>query len=57
MNECKNCGEYVTSDFVRVFGTDENVVYGCPACSNMRELMSGFGARASSPSPQPAREA
>lgn len=33
MPECQNCGEYVTSDYVRVFtpdGTDEPRV--CPFC-------------------------
>ena len=57
MHECHNCGEYVTPDFVRVFGTEEHVVYGCPACSNMRELMSGLGARVSAEAPRTAREA
>jgi hypothetical protein len=45
MHTCANCGSFVTADFVRVFGTEDDRVFGCPQCSNMRELMRGLGAR------------
>ncbi|WP_318566716.1 DUF7563 family protein [Salinigranum marinum] len=45
MHTCTNCDSYVTSDFVRVFGTEDHRVFGCPHCANMRELMQGVGGR------------
>ncbi|ELZ86595.1 hypothetical protein C453_05639 [Haloferax elongans ATCC BAA-1513] len=44
MHTCGNCGEFVSRDFVRVFGNEHNEVVGCPACMNMREVMQGEGA-------------
>jgi hypothetical protein len=44
MHTCTHCGGFVTSDFVRVFGAEENVVHGCPGCTSLRELMRGRGA-------------
>jgi hypothetical protein len=38
MQTCKNCGEVVTPDFVRVFGTGREV-YACPACATVAELV------------------
>ncbi len=38
MNQCANCGEFVTADFVRVFGDDANQVNQCPACESMAEV-------------------
>ena len=46
MHTCTNCNSFVTPDFVRVFGSEDDRVFGCPHCSNMRELMQGLGARA-----------
>ncbi|WP_449289293.1 DUF7563 family protein [Natronorubrum tibetense] len=43
MPTCSNCEEYVTSDFVRVFGMD-GAVDSCPNCSTYRELQNGSGA-------------
>ncbi|WP_187433059.1 DUF7563 family protein [Natronococcus pandeyae] len=37
MPTCGNCGEYVTHNFVRVFGAD-GVIQGCPNCTTYREL-------------------
>jgi hypothetical protein len=45
MPTCSNCDSFVTPDFVRVFGAEDDRVFGCPQCANMRELMEGLGAR------------
>jgi hypothetical protein len=45
MYTCNNCGEFVTRDFVRVFGDAEDEVFGCPSCMNMREVMEGEASR------------
>jgi hypothetical protein len=45
MIQCRNCGTYVTPDFARVFGNDEDEVFGCPACAPFSALMSGRAAR------------
>jgi len=42
---CQNCGHYVTDTFRRVFGDNEDDLYGCLNCSTMRELRSGAGVR------------
>ncbi|WP_226483269.1 DUF7563 family protein [Natrinema amylolyticum] len=34
------CGEYVTQDFIRVFGINGDV-HGCPTCTTYRELQDG----------------
>ncbi|MDS0298024.1 hypothetical protein NDI76_04655 [Halogeometricum sp. S1BR25-6] len=44
MYTCNNCEEFVTRDFVRVFGDSDDEVFGCPACMNMREVMNGAAA-------------
>jgi len=33
---CQNCGEYVTKQFIRVFGTNDGSLYGCMSCSTGR---------------------
>ena len=38
---CENCGEYVTKQFVRVFGANDGSVYGCMNCSTGRDLRDG----------------
>ncbi|MDS0476878.1 hypothetical protein [Natrinema sp. 1APR25-10V2] len=40
MPECGACGEFVTRDFIRVFGIDGEV-HGCPTCTTYRELQDG----------------
>jgi len=40
---CENCGEYVTKQFVRVFGANDGSVYGCMNCSTGRDLRDGGG--------------
>ena len=41
---CKNCESFVTTDFVRVFGTNDGDVFGCADCMPFRELMMGESA-------------
>ena len=54
MDYCENCGNVVTGDFARVFGTNSNQVFACPACVSMRDIMDGAAAaqrpRSDSPS-------
>lgn len=38
MPRCHTCGEFVTADFARVFGSNENDVYACPECSTFVEI-------------------
>ncbi|TYL37847.1 hypothetical protein CV102_14020 [Natronococcus pandeyae] len=52
MPTCADCGEYVTRDFVRVFGVDGEV-HGCPDCTTYRELQDGGGVDRSSESRSP----
>lgn len=40
-SECLGCGAFVTDRFARVFGDNDNRVYGCPECSTERELYGG----------------
>lgn len=44
MPECQNCSGFVTPDFVRVFGSNEQEVFGCPACVGFGDLNRGEGA-------------
>jgi hypothetical protein len=37
-NECNNCGSFVTPQFARVFGDNDDEVYGCLNCQTAREL-------------------
>ncbi|MFB1066333.1 hypothetical protein [Natrinema sp. H-ect4] len=43
MPTCSDCGEFVTRDFIRVFGVGGEVE-GCPACRTNRELGDGDAA-------------
>jgi len=38
MPTCTRCGEFVTSDFARVFGDNHDTVHGCPSCTSLRDL-------------------
>ena len=38
---CQNCGEYVTDQFAKVFGNNEDRVYACLDCSTTRALREG----------------
>ncbi|WP_049970468.1 DUF7563 family protein [Haladaptatus cibarius] len=44
-NRCRSCGSFVTRDFARVFGNNENDVFGCLECMTATEVKKG-GARA-----------
>lgn len=44
MRECLNCGSMVTGQFARVFGDNDDDVYGCPNCCGIKELYNGAGA-------------
>ncbi|MGM0592183.1 MAG: DUF7563 family protein [Halobacteriota archaeon] len=43
MHTCRNCGEYVSRDFVRVFGDNHNDIFACPACRHMSDIIHGVG--------------
>jgi hypothetical protein len=49
MPECQRCEAHVTEDFTRVFGTDDNEVYGCLDCLVAHELAEGEGGRIEEP--------
>ena len=38
---CQNCGSFVTRDFARVFGDNQNTVHGCLECMNGAEIKNG----------------
>lgn len=40
-NRCRSCGAFVTRDFVRVFGTNENEVHGCMECLSATAMKNG----------------
>jgi hypothetical protein len=41
-HRCWTCGRNVSPTFARVFGDNQNEVYGCPGCSTFRELSGGI---------------
>jgi hypothetical protein len=41
MTECNNCGTFVTPRFARVFGDNDEEVFGCPACTTFADLIEG----------------
>ncbi|UWG48776.1 Zinc finger protein [Halanaeroarchaeum sp. HSR-CO] len=45
MKTCNSCGGFVTPDFVRVFGSEEGEIYGCPDCVPNTALYGGVAAR------------
>ncbi|MFB6120544.1 MAG: hypothetical protein ABEJ68_05440 [Halobacteriaceae archaeon] len=38
MTDCNRCGAFVTARFARVFGDNDDEVWGCPNCSTLAEL-------------------
>jgi hypothetical protein len=40
-NQCKNCNAYVTQQFARVFGDNNNTVHACIECSTLHALREG----------------
>lgn len=43
-NRCQNCDSFVTKDFARVFGNNQNEVHGCLDCIGNTDVKRG-GAR------------
>jgi DNA-directed RNA polymerase subunit RPC12/RpoP len=41
---CQGCGSKVSRRFCRVFGDNQDFVYGCPRCTSMRDLAQGGAA-------------
>lgn len=39
MPHCKNCDAFVTSQFARVFGNNQDKVFRCTECSNTRGIL------------------
>lgn len=42
-NQCNNCNTYVTQQFARVFGDNDNTVHACIECSTLHALRDGEG--------------
>jgi len=40
---CRNCGTFVSQQFARVFGDNEDAVHRCIECSNRSTLRNGEG--------------
>lgn len=40
-NQCDNCNSYVTQQFARVFGDNDNTVHACISCSTLHALREG----------------
>ncbi|WP_458189651.1 DUF7563 family protein [Haladaptatus sp. NG-WS-4] len=38
---CQNCGSFITSEFARVFGNNDDVVFGCLECMSATEVRNG----------------
>ncbi len=39
--QCRNCGSFVTPQFTRVFGNNQNVVFGCFECMTATDVKRG----------------
>jgi predicted nucleic acid-binding Zn-ribbon protein len=42
-NRCRNCHSYVSQQFARVFGTNDDTVHACIECSTLHALREGDG--------------
>jgi len=40
-NRCRNCNAYVSQQFARVFGNNDDRVRGCIRCSTLHALRDG----------------
>lgn len=40
-NTCSRCGAFVTEQFTRVFGNNDDEVFGCLSCGTARDLREG----------------
>jgi len=45
MNECTTCGAPVSARFARVYGDNQDDVYGCPSCMRRQDLNEGGAAQ------------
>jgi hypothetical protein len=41
MPKCRNCNAYVSKDFVRIFGDNDDEVYGCLECVGATAVKNG----------------
>jgi hypothetical protein len=55
MPHCQHCGAHVTGDFTRVFGNNDDEVYGCLECHLVQELVNGDARRRGEPARPPSR--
>ena len=39
--QCRHCGAYVSSQFARVFGDNDDEIHRCIECSTLRDLQEG----------------
>jgi hypothetical protein len=44
MDTCANCGAPVTKRFARVYGDNDDTVYGCRSCMQQNEIDRGWAA-------------
>ena len=40
-NRCQSCGSFVTKDFARVFGDNDDQVHGCLECMSASDVKRG----------------
>lgn len=40
-SQCRNCGSFVTPQFARVYGNNDDEVHGCLRCQRARDLRAG----------------
>lgn len=43
---CQNCDSFVSKQFSRVFGDNQDVVHYCPECNTFSNLFDGHGSGA-----------
>lgn len=41
MPDCESCGSFVSADFARVFGNNDDTVQACLECTSMTEIIDG----------------
>ncbi len=45
MANCQNCGAFVTEQFAKTFGDNEETVHACRDCKGMTAVKRGAGAK------------
>ena len=43
LNRCQRCHSYISYQFARVFGDNNDQVHGCPNCEKLHALREGEG--------------